>query len=191
MRRITIWLLSTVTALVLLFSYRTSTMVKAVLHGDGRVHHWCRVPWGRHVLPYLEEGVFFIRYEDLLEDAEAVCRRVLEYLGLERDLAAIRAAIDKQSFENTRDRLVAEGDVTKIEMLRSGGHGNWREELTSAQRRSFDEELGSLLRRLSAAATARRSAMRPSAALAFSGVRPAATAAAKWSMACRQPLSTS
>ncbi len=127
---------------------RLKRMIAAVLQGDKDVHYWCRVSWKDHVLQYLEQGVFYLRYEDMLDEPTRESIRLLRYIGLERNAEQIDSAIEKQSFQAARERFLQRDDRWRAHFLRVGTKEQWKSELTPEQLAQFDEALGPMLIRL-------------------------------------------
>jgi hypothetical protein len=128
--------------------YRVSRMVHAVISGDEKVNGWMKFPWRDHVTPYLNAGAFFVRYEDLLADAHGQCRRILDYLGLERDEEHIAHSIENQSFERKKSEFERHNDRKRADFLRSGRSEQWRGKLSKRQIAMFQDHLAEELKRL-------------------------------------------
>lgn len=128
--------------------YRKRVMTRTVLKGRYATHPWCRIPWKKHVISYREVDAFTVRYEDLLERSEDICRDILLYLGTDRSAEQIRAAIDKQSFAKRRARAQEKGQVDDIAHLRAGKQGQWRRELSWIQRARLQSRLRKTLHAL-------------------------------------------
>jgi hypothetical protein len=125
--------------------YRLEQMTEAILHGSASVHNWVRVSWREHWRPYQKIDVPIIRYEDLLVSPNEQCRRVLQYLGLERSAAQIFTAIDNQSFARKKQTLLQQGETGRAKFLRTGRSGQWREQLPVYLQRRFATELAAEL----------------------------------------------
>ena len=126
-------------------SYRLEQMTEALLHGSASVHNWVRVSWREHWRPYQKIDVPIIRYEDLLVSPNEQCRRVLQYLGLERSAAQIATAIDNQSFARKKQTLLQQGETGRAKFLRAGKSEQWREDLPPHLQRRFVTELATEL----------------------------------------------
>jgi hypothetical protein len=113
-------------------------MNKAVLQGNKLIHHWCRVSWKKHVEPYMKNDSFLkVRYEDLLSNTHNEAKRILHYLGLEKDGNSIRVAIEKQSFENRKNEFIKMGMKNEAEFLRKGKAQQWKVELGPEENQLF------------------------------------------------------
>jgi Sulfotransferase domain len=122
-------------------SYRVDRMIDAVLYGSKHVHHWMRVPWKAHYEPFVAGRRFWLRYEDLLAEPERQCSRVLSYLELDVSRREISDAVSNQSFNRRRESALRRGDARRINHLRDGTSGQWRQHLTAQQRGLFRELL--------------------------------------------------
>jgi hypothetical protein len=128
--------------------YRVGRMIRAIVEGDEQVHGWLKRPWRDHVVPYLDAGAFVVRYEDLLADAHRECRRILEYLELNRDDEHIARSIENQSFEKKKSEFERRQDREKADFLRSGRSEQWRGKLSPVQKAVFLRHLSTELIRL-------------------------------------------
>lgn len=95
---------------------------------------WCSIPWDQHVLQYLDNGVLFIKYEDLLINPEAECQKICSNIGIERSKKQIAAAIKNQSFATVKEKFKLSGDKRRENFLRRGKSGDWTEKLTTEQK---------------------------------------------------------
>ena len=98
--------------------------------------HRCIWAWRRHVESILEaaaalpaEQYHGLRYEHLTREPRAEAKRLVDFLGIER--------------ANSRRRL-----FEAVTHVHADSVGNWREELTTCQRRTAEREAGLLLHRL-------------------------------------------
>jgi hypothetical protein len=126
--------------------YREARMVDVLLSGGRRAGRFLSLPWAQHVLPCLDAGQFFVRYEDLLLNPGEACGRMLDHLGLCRTKAQIDAAIERQSFARKREAFIAAGDMRQAEFLRSGMAEQWRTALSTDHVRRIETALGRELR---------------------------------------------
>lgn len=136
-------------------SYRLNKMIEAVLYGNSEVHHWTRVSWKNHLLPYLENEVFVVKYEDMLDNPQRECSRMLNYIGVERTDEEIIKIIEKQSFENAKKRFLEQGDLRRYHFLRKAKKEQWRSALSKRQKSKFDATIGDLLNQLGYAKTSK------------------------------------
>ena len=112
-------------------------MINAILNGDDTVNRWCAVSWEQHFKPYLENGVLFVKYEDVLRDPVMECKKILSRLHIEKNETQIANAIATQSFETRRT-------VKEVmpNLLRKGGMGYWKESLSPLEQDEFKTKLG-------------------------------------------------
>lgn len=110
-----------------------------------------------------EPDVLIVRYEDLVRDRKESIRRILDFLGWERDERWIDRAVIESSFDAMKRResvfdhataLLLERGVSQRAFLRSGLVGDADGELTDAQVREIKER----------SSTGRRNAIRGLAA---------------------------
>jgi len=120
---------------------RMERMISAVLNGDAKLNRWLAVPWAEHAGAYRGGEGLLLRYEDLLEDPERECRRILDYLGLARAPQQISAAIAEQSFAARKQDFLEKRQTAKAQFLRAGAKMQWLVELTASQRARFDAVL--------------------------------------------------
>ena len=116
---------------------RIEKMMDAVLYGSARVDKWVRPSWRNHYKPYLDNGCFFVKFEDLLDDAEKECKRIISFLEIQRNGERIRNAIEAQSFKNKKEALTREGELHKAEFMKVGTKEQWRESLSKEHKEQF------------------------------------------------------
>lgn len=129
--------------------YRMTKMLDVLLFGSKEVYRWCELPWVEHVFGYLRNGVFFVRYEDLLKDAPRVGRSILEYLGVDVSDEWIEDSIRAQSFSVRKSEFISHGDIVRASHLREGKQGCWKKKMSTRMVRKIQlmlydalEELG-------------------------------------------------
>jgi tetratricopeptide (TPR) repeat protein len=114
-------------------------------------HYPCR--WGEHVLSWLREKqqtrLLVVKYEDLKNDCFSQLRRMLVFLGVNRESNRIEAAIKASSFENMK-RIEAEkgrlfADQGPEVFMRKGIVGDWKSHFGSKEKRFFKSTEGQLL----------------------------------------------
>ena len=128
--------------------YRINRMVHAVIYGSKEIHRWIRISWASHLKPYMEEQCFFVKYEDLLDEPERECKRIITFLGLERDERQIREAIEKQSFHNKKAEFFKNNESAKANFMKVGKKEQWRKVLSKTQKKMFREMLTDELNQL-------------------------------------------
>jgi hypothetical protein len=122
-------------------SYQVKGMVQAVIYGSEDIHWWVRVSWAAHYKPYLENQYFFVKYEDLLSDPESECKRIITFLGIDRDEHQIKGAIERQSFKNIKQKFLTEGEKRKANFMQTGRKEQWRQGLSKEQKKMFSKLL--------------------------------------------------
>lgn len=128
--------------------YRIARTIQAILYGSEDLHYFFRISWKAHCKPYLERGYFYVKYEDLLMNAENECRRILNYLGLQRQDKEIAGAIARQSFHQKKAEFLKRGELEKAKFLRAGKTGQWKSKLSPEQKQLFVRELSEELAQL-------------------------------------------
>jgi len=124
---------------------RLKEMLRVLSNGDVRPTRWCVEPWDRHVAEFVRARAFVICYEDLLEEPERECWRLLRHLGVVRSRGQVRDAILAQSFVSTKRRFIALGKMRHAKFLREGRSGEWAERLSPEQSAFCAERFGRVL----------------------------------------------
>lgn len=119
--------------------------VNALCVGDCFVNPVFQVPWPDQVQPFInwqDEGVapVVIRYEDLLADPAAACKKVCDHFHYESPTALIQRAIDNQSFERKRKE-----SRRNVKHLRKGQAGSGMEELSLRLREQILRACGDVM----------------------------------------------
>ena len=123
------------------FGTEIERMVCAVLYGSEEVHWWVRIPWVAHYKPYIENQCFFAKYEDLLSEPLRECKRIVTFLGLDREEHQIQVAIEKQSFKNKKEALLKNNQIGLANFMRIGKKEQWRQELSEEYKNMFQKIL--------------------------------------------------
>ncbi|MBN2301292.1 MAG: sulfotransferase domain-containing protein [Lentisphaerae bacterium] len=123
-------------------------MIEVLDKGSNSMTRWLRIPWDVHVQGYLDNGIFLVRYEDMLAEPVTQCKRILAHLEIERDEESIREAVRRQQFDTVKTKFLEQGDRKCANFLRQGKSGVWKHELTLHQkwflRRRFSDTLRAL-----------------------------------------------
>jgi len=127
---------------------RLAHMHHAVLYGDTFADSWLSIPWAEHVTGFMTAGVPILRYEDLIENPEQECKRLLDLLGIVRDPATIRNAVARHEFQREKERFRRAGKVHATRHMRKGRVGEWRKHLATYQQELISQQLGHLLHQL-------------------------------------------
>lgn len=128
--------------------YRIQRMLEALLDQDTSINYWLKTPWREHVNAYLENGAFYVRYEDLLSEPLAECNRILEFIGINRNEAEVRDAIGKQSFAEKKKNFILKEDLRNARFLRVGRKEQWRQVMSANDITKMKETLGFELNKL-------------------------------------------
>jgi hypothetical protein len=117
-------------------------MNKAVLYGNEEVHPWLRVSWKAHITPYMENPeVLKVKYGALLRDPLVESKRILDFLGIEKDENEIQEAIDKQSFEKVKEKFKEQKQTDKAQFLRKGKSKQWKKVFSKKEKQVFIDTL--------------------------------------------------
>ncbi|WP_081211251.1 sulfotransferase domain-containing protein [Salegentibacter sediminis] len=113
-------------------------MINAVLNGDTRGHHWCRVSWKNHLHSYIiKPKVLKIKYEDVLSHSVNESKKILDFIGEKRSVAEIEKAVDLQSFDFVKKKFIKEGEIHKAKFLRKGSSRQWKNGLNKREKLLF------------------------------------------------------
>ena len=113
-------------------------MVNAVLNGDTRVHHWCRVSWKNHLHLYtIKPEVLKIKYEDALSNPVRESKKILDFIGEKRGVAEIEKAVELQSFNFVKKKFIKNGETHKATFLREGVSRQWKKGLNKSEKLLF------------------------------------------------------
>ena len=114
--------------------------------------------WGDHVASWLFKertpsgSILVVRYEDLLNDALAQLRHMVEFIGLERTEGELQHAVEAASFKNMRRLEVQKGRPYKDSgpdlFVREGRWGGWKELFGTEEKAIFKAREGNILVRL-------------------------------------------
>lgn len=106
---------------------RNRKMNNAVLYGDNDVQYWCRISWKTHLKPYFEdENILKIKYESLLLDPLTESKRILNFIGIEKEEADVKHCIQNQSFEKKKNQFKEEKQLGKANFMRKGEKEQWK-----------------------------------------------------------------
>lgn len=116
-------------------------IIQDLLYGKRLVSYWHDVSWKNHYKPYLDAGALFVKYEDMLHEPVRECRRILDYIGIERDEQFVKQAIYNQSFKKRKKDFLFKAQLKKALFLKSGKSGQYRTKLTDEQRKMLEQTL--------------------------------------------------
>lgn len=113
-------------------------MIKAVLKGNEKVHHWCRVSWESHLIPYMNKGnVLKVKYEDVLASPIIESKKILAFIGESKNLREIEKAVELQSFDFVKNKFSRDGELYKAAFLREGSSNQWKKKLSKEVNNMF------------------------------------------------------
>jgi hypothetical protein len=110
--------------------------------------------WDKHIQSWHEasldqSNILFIRYEDLLEDAEIELSRMMDFVGIEVSREIINKAIEDSKFDRMKKIDHDKGrkyNLTGVkDFIRKGKSGTWREEFSPDDINFFKETAGEML----------------------------------------------
>lgn len=127
---------------------RLQTMIDVAIDGSTNINALL-VPWDKHIQSYVDNGVFYLRYEDLLSNPEKISKAILNHLAIiSVDDDYIRQAIHQQSFGVVKSKFEKMGDRKRSRFLRKGKSGQWRKHLSPDQKNSLHDKFKDTLERL-------------------------------------------
>jgi hypothetical protein len=131
---------------------------------EGRVIH--TGSWQQHTRSWLESplakngNLLVVRYEDLRKNPEQKLQELLQFVGIPADSRAIRGAIENNTLQQMRakeDKAKKAGETSILlgrrteafdevsRFVRKGAVGGWRDKLTEAQVKLFEQYAGDTL----------------------------------------------
>ena len=143
--------------------------IDSFLHSflEGRVIH--TGSWQQHTRSWLESplakngNLLVVRYEDLRKNPEPKLQELLQFVGINADVRVIRRAIENNTLQQMRakeDKAKKAGEHSILlgsrtdaldetsRFVRKGAVGGWREKLTDAQVKIFEQYSGDTLETL-------------------------------------------
>ena len=118
-------------------------VIQAILKGDPSLHYWCRRSWLDYYATFKNQPVLWISYEALIDNPMEQSKKILHYIGLERNEVEIKSAIDNQSIHQKKKNTSNPQNI-----LRKGVKGEWKKELSDNQIKAFNEMQKELNQRL-------------------------------------------
>lgn len=113
-------------------------LMHAVLHGDLKVNNWCRISWKKHLDSYSKvQGILVVKYEDLMKNPFKESKRILDFMGLEKDDDYIRRSIENQSFNRVKQKFRSRQQLNQTRFLRKGSTEQWKTGLSKKEKRLF------------------------------------------------------
>jgi hypothetical protein len=131
---------------------------------EGKVIH--SGSWQRHTQSWLESplakngNLLVVRYEDLRKNPEQKLQELLQFVGIPADSRVIRRAIENNTLQQMRakeDKAKKAGETSILlgrrteafdevsRFVRKGAVGGWRDKLTEAQVKLFEQYAGDTL----------------------------------------------
>lgn len=123
---------------------KRKVMMQAVLRGKSSTNIKCNISWKNHYESYMPDKALFIKYEDVLLEPVAACKRILEYLKVSKTLNEIKTAIENQSLTN---RLNDKLDKHKFRIVRKGSCEYWKQTMKMKELSIIDRELSQDLKK--------------------------------------------
>ena len=86
--------------------------------------------WDNHVRMWLDTGVYWVKYENLLKDTKEECLKILSNLKIAREDYLIEEAIANQAFEKRKREFIESYDDERASLLYKGQAGTYKEEMS-------------------------------------------------------------
>lgn len=109
---------------------------------------WMYVSWADHVKSYVKSDALIVRYEDLLDQPLVECRRMTDFIGIQRSDNDILQAIDRQSFKRKKKEFRQKKRFYKADFMRSGVEGQWRDVFSKKQQAIIINACGASMEKL-------------------------------------------
>jgi hypothetical protein len=120
----------------------------------GNTVHELMGSWSDHVRSWTRwkaTPLMVLRYEDMLADSYGQLAMVARKLGITRDEARIRRAVEFSSFKTLQAQEAEAGFIEKSEhsqrFFRAGRAGGWRDKLSATQAAAIERDHGEQMRR--------------------------------------------
>ena len=65
-------------------NYRNKKFIEAILYGNKFIHPWLSISWAQHILPYINNNIFLIQYENLYKNTFQEMKKINNYLGADK-----------------------------------------------------------------------------------------------------------
>lgn len=109
----------------------------------GEANRSSSLPYAEHVRRARRLGLFTVRYEDMLRDAESQVARAVRHLGAEPDADRVKESLEETSFERRTGRKRGVEDPSGV--ARKGIAGDWRNHFTREAAEALDRYAGDVL----------------------------------------------
>jgi len=119
-------------------------MIHAVLYGKKDISYWLKTSWEEHYKEYLNKDILFVRYENLIDNPDKECIKIMKYLKIKTDLKHIRESINNQSFIKRKHDISNQKNNNLKKLIRIGSYGYWQQEFTKKEIYLFKEKLNNL-----------------------------------------------
>lgn len=113
-------------------------MHKAILKGNKDISHWCRIDWKSHIKPYIKDNnILKIKYENLLYNPLKECKKIVEFLDIERSDKDVLNAINNQSFDTVKEKFAKQNKKSYSKFLRKGKAQQWKTVFTKKENQLY------------------------------------------------------
>jgi hypothetical protein len=127
---------------------KLNIVVNGLIKGSNQIP-WFAYPWSSHVQEFTEESrVLSLSYEALRSDSLVQCRRICDFLSLNRTIEEIEKTILDQEFDKKKRILIEQGLTSKARLLRKGSITSWKNELPAANIKQLEISLGPIMRQM-------------------------------------------
>lgn len=101
-------------------------MTNGILYGNNKITRWLKIPREKHYLGYKHQYILFIKYEDLIDDPEKECLKILSFLKVQKSIFFIQECIENQYFQKRKKEAQNQENLTLKKLIRKGIYGNWK-----------------------------------------------------------------
>lgn len=108
---------------------------------------WMNVSWADHVESFLQSKALIVKYENLLVQPVAECKRIIRFLEINRLETDIEEAIYSQSFQKKKSELLKRKKFREADFLKAGKAEQWRNVLSEKQNKIIVSACGDVMKR--------------------------------------------
>jgi hypothetical protein len=125
--------------------FRIGQMYNALLNGNGP-NEFLSISWKYFNKPFQDNHVFYVKYENMLDNPMKECQRILQYLGVKKDTNFIQRVINENSFSFQKNKYLEEGNEELYSFLNKGTYGQWKSKLSIQQVYKINQDLNGELK---------------------------------------------
>jgi hypothetical protein len=120
--------------------FRIKQMYSALLNGNGP-NQFLSISWKDFNKPFQDYHVFYVKYENMLDNPMKECQRILQYLGVQKDINFIQRIIDENSFSFKKNQYAEAGNNALYSFLNKGTYHQWKSKLSIQQIYKINQDL--------------------------------------------------